>query len=151
MLNIYSERYPVLSGFIVAGLFTVVPGAVMLITQAITGDAGNAGNFIFLYALALELFMCFTIGRFSLLVLPFGMSLVGFIIAEIIYTVSQGLSPQGIGPDPITFWISSFLVTLFGVVSAGVLAAPFCYGFIALLRAGFRRLPSGWFRRLRRR
>ena len=140
MINVYTERYPVLSGFIVAGLFTVVPGAIMLITKAITGSAGDAGNFIFVYALALELFMCFTVGRFSLLILPFGMALGGFIIAEIIYTISEGLAPQGVGPDAVTFWISSFLVTLFGMESAAVVAAPFCYGLLALLRAGIRRL-----------
>ena len=134
MIKEFTDRRPVLSTALVVALFTVVPGAFMLIVRAVTGSGSNASDAIFIYALILQLILWLKVERPILIVLPFIMSLIGFITAEIVYTVSQGTAPVGEGPSYLVFLFSSAVVTLFGHVAAASIGALLIYALIVIFR-----------------
>ncbi len=140
MIRDFSEFHPVLSALIVAALFSVVPGAFLLVLDILAGGAFNdlAMKILFVYFFVLELLLCFQVERPILWLLPFVMSLLGCIACEIIYTLSMGLQSPGMGPGPLGFIFSSALIILFGCEAAAVVGALFCYGLIAVIRSLFR-------------
>lgn len=134
VLHEFADRHPTLSAVIVAALFTVVPGALMFLMKALSGSGGNAGTILFLYALALELFLCLKMEHPILFMLPFAIVLIGFIVCEVVYTVSESMNPPGVGPSALVFLLSSAVVTLFGAEAAGIVGGLLAWPVISLLR-----------------
>ncbi len=140
MIQDFSDRHPALSAVTIATLFSIVPGAFLVILDVLSGGTLNdiALKISFVYFFALELVLCFQVERPILWLLPFAMSLLGCIACEIIYTLSMGLQAPGVGPDPLGYLISSALIILFGCEAAAVVGALFCFGLISLVRSLFR-------------
>ena len=134
MITEFTERRPALSALLIALLFTVVPGAFMLAVLFATGGQDNGAGMVFLYALVLQLILWLKVERPILIVMPFIMALVGFIISEVVYTVSMGMGPIGQGPSAFAFLLSSALVTLFGAESAANVGGLVLYAGIVILR-----------------
>ena len=134
MINEFTDRRPALSAVLIVLLFTLVPGAVMLLATLLTGGRSNAAEIIFVYALILQLILWLKVERPILIMLPFIMALLGFIVSEIVYTVSEGMAPIGQGPSVLAFLFSSAVVTLFGHAAAGSIGGLLLYAVIVILR-----------------
>ena len=134
MINDFTDRRPRLSALIIFALFTVVPTAAMLIVDVISGGAVHMPVFIFVYALLLQTVMWLTIERPILVFMPFIMALVGFIAAEIIYTVSESSFAPGAGVGAAAYLISSVIVTVFGAEAAASVGAMICAFVIRIAR-----------------
>ena len=130
MLNYFTDRHPALSALIIAALFTVIPSAAMLFLGGIV----NMPVVIFVYALVIQVILWMTVERPILVFMPFILALVGFIVAEIIYTVSESAAAPGAGVGQTAFVVSSLIVTVFGAESAASVGAIVCYGIISLVR-----------------
>ena len=134
MIAEFTERRPVLSTVLVVLLFTVVPGAFMLIAALVSGGEFNSAGVVFVYALILQLILWLKVERPILIILPFIMALLGFIVSEIVYTVSQGMNPVGQGPGVFALLFSSAVVTLFGAEGAGNVGGLILYAIIVIIK-----------------
>lgn len=134
MIAKFTDRRPTLSAVLIVLLFTVVPGAFLLIAERIPGMGEYSAKMVFVYALVLQLLLLFKVERPILIALPFILALIGFIISEIVYTVSLGMAPAGAGPGFLAYVFSTALVTLFGIVAAGSIGGLLCYGVIAAVK-----------------
>lgn len=130
MITEFTNRRPTLSAVLIVLLFTVVPGAFMLLAQQVPGIGESSAKIAFVYALVLQLILLFKVERPILIALPFILALLGFIISEIVYTVSMSAAPIGAGPSPLAFLFSSALVILFGIVAAASIGGLLAYGVI---------------------
>ena len=99
MITEFTDHRPTLSAVIIVLLFTLVPGAFMLVTDIVSGGTWNSAAAVFVYALILQLILWLTVESPILIMLPFIMALLGFIISEIVYTVSLSMAPIGQGPS----------------------------------------------------
>ena len=134
MITEFTDRRPALSALIIALLFTLVPGTFMFAVKSVTGSGGDAASAIFLYALVLQLILWLKVERPILIVMPFIMALIGFIVSEVVYTVSMSANPIGAGPSPFAFLFSSALVTLFGAEAAANVGGLLLYALIVIFR-----------------
>ncbi|MDE6107487.1 MAG: hypothetical protein K2F83_02285, partial [Oscillospiraceae bacterium] len=116
MINEFTDRRPKLSAALIVFLFTAVPGAFLLIAEQMPGMGENAAKIAFVYVLILQLILWLKVERPILNFLPFILALLGFIISEVVYTVSLSAAPIGAGPSPLAYVFSAALVTLFGIV-----------------------------------
>ena len=132
MITKFTDRRPVLSTVLVVLLFTVIPAAFMLTAVLVSGGQENGAWIVFIYALVLQVILWLKVERPILIILPFIMSLLGFIAAEIIYTISEGMAPVGQGPSPMVFLLSSAVVTLFGHVAAASIGGLLLYALIVI-------------------
>lgn len=134
MITEFTDRRPALSAGIVVLLFTLVPGAFMLITDIVSGGTWNCAAAVFVYALILQLILWLTVERPILIMLPFIMALLGFIVSEVVYTVSEGMAPIGQGPSVPALLFSSAAVTLFGAEAPGSIGGLLAYAVIVIVR-----------------
>lgn len=134
MITEFSDRNPRLSGVIIAALFTIIPGIFMFIVDFLSGGELNTALILFLYAVALQLVLCFCVERPILVMLPFLTMLIGFIACEIIYTLSMGMRAPGVGPGKFAAFVSSAIVIVFGCESAGIIAALMGHVIISFIR-----------------
>ena len=134
MITEFTDRRPNLSAVIIVLLFTLVPGAFMLITNIVSGGTWNSTTAVFVYALILQLILWLTVERPILIMLPFIMALLGLIVSEIVYTVSESMAPIGQGPSAIVLLFSSAVVTLFGAEAPGSIGGLLIYAVIAIVR-----------------
>ena len=134
MITEFTDRRPALSAVMIALLFTLVPGAFMLITDLASGGTWNSPVIVFVYALVLQLILWLTVESPALIMLPFVMALLGFIASEIGYTVSLGMAPVGQGPGILAFLCSSAVVTLFGAEASGSVGGLLLYAVIVIAR-----------------
>ncbi len=132
MIRDFTDRCPKASAAIVAVLFTLFPMALMLASQYIFGERVNMPLLIFIYSLVIEFIMWENVERMILIFFPFMLTLIGFISAEIIYTVSETASAPGMGPDPVVYLISSLMVTVFGAEAAGFIGAVILHAFVVI-------------------
>ena len=98
MITEFTDRRPALSALLIVLLFTLVPGAVMLLATLLTGGRSNAAEIIFVYALILQFILWLKVERPILILLPFIMALLGIIASEVVYTVSESARAIGEGP-----------------------------------------------------
>ena len=138
MITEFTDRRPAISAVIIVLLFTLVPGAFMLITDIVSGGTWNSTTAVFVYALILQLILWLTVERPILIMLPFIMALLGFIVSEIVYTISEGMAPIGQGPGALVFLFSSAVVTLFGAEAPGSIGGLLAYAVVVI----FRKLPE---------
>ena len=134
MITEFTDRRPALSAVIIVLLFTLVPGAFMLMADVVSGGAWNSAAIVFAYALVLQLILWLTVERPILIMLPFIMALLGFIVSEVVYTVSEGMAPIGQGPSFPVFLFSSAVVTLFGAVGPGSVGGLLAYAVVVIVR-----------------
>ena len=134
MITEFTDRRPTLSAVIIVLLFTLVPGAFMFITNIVSGGTWNSTIAVFVYALILQLILWLTVERPILIMLPFIMALLGFIVSEIVYTVSMSMAPIGQGPGILAFLFSSAVVTLFGTEASGSIGGLLLYAVIVIVR-----------------
>lgn len=136
MIADFAYRHPVLSGWLIALLFTVAPVLLVVLFNILFAGMINGAAVIVIYAAAVQLFLCLKIERPILAALPFILSLIGLIVCEIVYTLYMGSNAPGFGPSAIIYFISSVLVIVFGGNAAGIIG-----GFLlSLLIAGVRKL-----------
>lgn len=134
MITEFTDRRPTLSAVLITFLFTVVPGAFLLIAERLPGLGENAAKVVFVYALVLQVILWLKVERPILNVIPLILSLLGFIISEVVYTVSMSAAPIGKGPSPLVYVFSTALVTLFGIVSAASVGGLLAYGVIVIAK-----------------
>lgn len=134
MITEFTDRRPTLSAVLITLFFTAVPGAFLLIAERIPGLGEGSAKIVFIYALVLQLILLFKVERPILIALPFILALIGFIVSEVIYTVSMSAAPIGTGPSPLAFLISSVLVILFGIVAAANVGGLLVYAVIAIAK-----------------
>ena len=134
MITEFTDRRPALSAVIIVLLFTLVPGAFVLIANIVSGGAWNGANIVFVYALILQLILWLTVERPILIMLPFIMALLGLIVSEIVYTVSESMAPIGQGPSTLVLLFSSAAVTLFGAEAPGSIGGLLAYAVIVIVR-----------------
>ena len=134
MITEFTERRPALSAVIIVLLFTLVPGAFMLVADTVSGGAWNSTTAVFVYVLVLQLILWLTVERPILIMLPFVMALLGLIVSEIVYTVSMSMAPIGQGPSALALLFSSAAVTLFGVVAPGSIGGLLAYAVVVVVR-----------------
>ena len=134
MITEFTDRRPALSAVMIVLLFTLVPGAFMLITDIVSGGTWNAAAIVFAYALILQLILWLTVERPILIMLPFIMALLGFIVSEIVYTVSESMAPIGQGPSALVLLFSSAAINLFGTEAPGSIGGLLAYAVIVIVR-----------------
>ena len=134
MMTEFTDRRPALSAVIIVLLFTLVPGAFMLITDIVSGGTWNSTTAVFVYALILQLILWLRVERPILIMLPFVMALLGLIVGEVVYTVSESMAPVGRGPGTLAFLFSSAAVTLFGAEAPGSIGGLLAYAVIVIVR-----------------
>lgn len=134
MLTEFADWHPRLSALIIAVLYTVVPGVFMLAADTLSGGRINTALIVVIYAFVLQLILWFKVERPALIMLPFGMILVGFVVCEIVYTVAMSAVAPGETPSLLAMLFSSAIVTVFGAEAAGVIGALLCYGVIVIVR-----------------
>ena len=134
MITEFTDRRPALSALLIVLLFTLVPGVFMLIAGLVSGGEENFAGVVFVYALVLQLILWLKVERPILIMLPFVMALVGFIISEVVYTLSMSANPIGAGPSLLAFLFSSAIVTLFGTVAAGNVGGLLLYALIVIFK-----------------
>ena len=134
MLAEFADRNPRLSALIIALLYTVVPALFMLIADILSGGRINTPIIVVIYAFAIQLIMWFKLERPILIMLPFGMILIGFVVCELAYTIARGAVSPGTPPSALAVYFSSAIVTVFGAEVVGVIGALLCYGIIVTVR-----------------
>ena len=134
MITEFTDRRPALSAVMIVLLFTLVPGVFMLIADIVSGGTWNSATVVFVYALILQLILWLTVERPILIMLPFIMALLGFIVSEVVYTISEGMAPIGRGPSAPVFLFSSAVVTLFGAEAPGSIGGLLAYAVIVIVR-----------------
>ena len=134
MITEFTDRRPALSAVLIVALFAVIPGVFMLLGEFVLAGKVNAPGLVFFYILALQLILWLKVERPILIMLPFIMALFGFVVSEIVYTVSLSANPIGTGPSVLALLFSSALVTLFGTVAAGCIGGLLLYAVILILR-----------------
>lgn len=134
MISDFTDRRPALSAVLIALLYTVVPGAFLLIAEYLPGGGEFSAKIVFVYALVFQVILWLKVERPILVFFPFLMALLGFIISEIIYTVSLSMAPIGAGPSSLAFWVSSALVVLFGTEGTACIGGLLAYGVIVILK-----------------
>lgn len=134
MITDFTDRHPALSAVLITLLFTVVPGAFMLIAEYVFHGGESSAKMVFIYALVLQVVLWLKVERPVLILLPFILALLGFIVSEVVYTVSLSSAPIGAGPSPLAFLFSSALVILFGAEGAGNVGGLLAYGIIVIAR-----------------
>lgn len=134
MITEFTDRRPTLSAVMIVLLFTLVPGAFMLITDIVSGGTWNSAAIVFVYALILQLILCLAVERPILTILPFILALLGLIVSEIVYTVSLSMAPIGQGPSALTFLFSSAVVAIFGAEASGSIGGLMIYVVIVIVR-----------------
>ena len=125
MIRDFTDRRPVASGVAIFVLFFVAPGVFLLIMSLLLPGRGGdiAISIISVYAFVLEFLLLLQVERPALVAQPFLMALIGFIIAEIVYTVSQSSHAIGAGPGLFAVLFSDALITVLGSEVGSVLAA----------------------------
>ena len=134
MLAEFADRNPRLSALIIALLYTVVPALFMLAADTLSGGRINTALILVIYAFAVQMVRWFTLERPILIMLPFGMILIGFVVCELIYTLAQSAVRPGMPPSALAVFFSSAVVTVFGAEVVGVIGALLCYGIIVTVR-----------------
>ena len=134
MITEFTDRRPALSAVIIVLLFTLVPGAFMLITDVVSGGTWNSTITVFVYAMILQLILWLTVERPILIMLPFIMALLGLIVSEVVYTVSESMAPIGRGPSVPVLLLSSAAVTLFGAEAPGSIGGLLLYAVTVIVR-----------------
>lgn len=134
MIAEFTDRRPALSAVLIVTFFTVVPGAFMFFVKGLTGSGGDAATIIFFYALVLQLILWLRVERPILIMLPFLMALFGFIVCEIVYTISSSAALPGVGPSPLVYFLSSAVVTLFGAEASGSVGGLIVYAIIIIFK-----------------
>ena len=125
MVREFTDRRPVASGVLIFVLFFVVPGIFLLAMGMLLPSRGGdiAISVISVYAFVLEFILLLQVERPALVAQPFVMALLGFIIAEIVYTVSESANAIGAGPGLFAMLFSDALITVLGSEVGSVLAA----------------------------
>lgn len=134
MIADFTDRRPALSAVLIALLFTGVPGVFMLIAGQMSGGGVNSAKIVFVYELILQVILWCKVERPVLIMLPLIMAILGFIVSEIVYTVSLSRAPVGAGPSPLALIFSSALVILFGAEGAGSIGGLLVYGVIIIFK-----------------
>ena len=133
MITDFTDRRPALSALLIVFLFTVVPGA-FLFLGGLFGDGGISTKIVFVYVLVLQVILWVKLDRPILVMTPFILSLLGFIVSEVVYTVSLSNAPVGAGPSFSALLFSSALVVLFGIVGVGSIGGLLVFGAIIILK-----------------
>ena len=134
MITEFTERRPGLSALLIVLLFTLAPGVFMLCFSMATGGENNGAALVFVYALILQLILWLKVERPILIMLPFIMALIGFIVSEVVYTLSMSAAPIGMGPSAPAFLFSSALVILFGAEAAANIGGLLLYALVVIFR-----------------
>lgn len=134
----FTDWHPVPSGIIIALLFTVVPGVFMLAADIISGGAFNSALVVVIYAFALQFILWLYVERMSLVWEPFAILLIGFVIAEVIYTVSIGSSDPTSAFCLMCSLISTAIIDVLGAEAGGIVGALLVY----LIFIGIRKLVN---------
>lgn len=132
MITDFADRRPALAALVIALLFTLVPGAILVAGELSGGE--NAAKLAFVCILVLQVILWLKVERPILTMFPFILSLLGLIVSEIVYTVSMGMAPSGAGPSALVLLLSSILVTIFGLVAVGSVGGLLAYGVIVIFR-----------------
>ena len=61
MITEFTDRRPTLSAVIIVLLFTLVPGALMLLTDIVSGGTWNPTAIVFVYAMIIQLILWLTV------------------------------------------------------------------------------------------
>ena len=134
MITEFTDRRPALSAVLIVALFAVIPGVFMLLGEFALAGKVNAPGLVFFYILVLQLILWLKVERPILIMLPFIMALISFIVSEVVYTVSMSANPIGTGPSLLAFLFSSAIVTLFGTVAAGTVGGLLLYALIVIFK-----------------
>lgn len=118
-----TDRRPVLSGWVIALLYTVLPLAVMVLCKLAAGDAFNIELIVLIYAFVLQLILWRSVERFILVMLPFILMLLGLILGEIGATIAQGLPQAYELGGALGYLTASTLIDLCGTEVCGILGA----------------------------
>lgn len=124
----FADRSPRLSAVIIFCLFTVIPTAFSILADIFSQGSLNSPMIIFLFALAVEFILWNCVERPILVFMPFLISLVGLILAEIVYSVSLGVAGPGGGPSATAFWLSSVMTVVFGAEAAAFVGSLALFG-----------------------
>lgn len=135
-LRDFTEWHPALAGWIEAALFTVVPGVFMLLSGIISSGEFNSALAVVIYAFVLQMILWIFVERMWLVWLPFIIVLGGFIVSEIVYTVSLSMNLPGEGPGMFGMIFSTAVVSVLGAEAGGIVGAIF----VNLIAAGVKKL-----------
>lgn len=134
MITDFADRHPAITAWIIAGLFTVLPAGFIFLVDWLSGGEVNTALICLFYALAVQLVLWLTVRRPILVVMPFLIIVIGFVVSEILYTVAISLQTPGAGIGRVVLSLSSAIVVVFGAQAVGVLVAPFLFGLICLVK-----------------
>lgn len=134
MIADFTDRRPALSAVLIALLFTLVPGAFVVAVELAFGGEADPMVAVVIYAAVLQVLLWCKVERPVLIMLPLIMAILGFIVSEIVYTVSLSRAPVGAGPSPLALIFSSALVILFGAEGAGSIGGLLVYGVIVIFK-----------------
>lgn len=134
MITDFADRHPAVTAWIIAALFTVLPASFMFLVDWLSDGEVNTALICLFYAFAVQLVLWLTVRRPILVVMPFLIIVIGFVVSEILYTVAISMQTPGAGVGRVVLSLCSAIVTVFGAEAVGVLVAPFVFGLICIVK-----------------
>ncbi len=125
--------HPVASVIAIIAAYTVIPGAIVVLSTALFGDSPALNKLLLIYSLIIELLLCLFADRFFLAVLPFVISVLGVLGCEGVYLAAQ-VAVQSGGSGKAAFAATSYGVILFGAEFVGVAFGLIAYAIVALIK-----------------
>ncbi len=132
-----SDRYPVIFGFALFGLISIVPGLAMLLASLVGLDLTYA---IIAYAFVLQFVLCLSVERTIHLMLPFIVCIISFVIMDVLYFAAMFLN--GSVPRQAVALILAVGTNggrVFVTEVLGIVASLICYGLFVFVRSLFRK------------
>lgn len=132
-----SDRFPVIFGFALFGLLSIVPGLAMLLASLAGIDLTYA---IIAYAFALQFVLCLSVERTVHLMLPFIVCIISFVIMDVLYFAAMllgGSVPQQVIALMLALGMNGG--TVFVTEVLGIVASLIFYALFVFVRALFRR------------
>lgn len=134
MIDDFTDRRPVLSGVLIALLFTLVPAVFIIIEAILPWVELNTAAILIVYAIVIQGILSLKVERMSLVMLPFVITVIAVLICELVYFISAGLHPPAEGPGEIAYMFSSVLVAVFGPEAVGVVISLLVCSLISTVR-----------------
>ncbi len=127
-----TDRRPVLSGWVIVLLYTVLPMIAMALSRIFLGRTFNIELIVLLYAFAIQLILWRNVEQFILVMLPFVLMLIGLILGEIAASICGGLPAKYDAVSSVIYLCATAVIQLCGTEVCGILGAMLANALICM-------------------
>ena len=135
MLTYYSDRYPKLSGLLIVLIMTVVPGLFVIGANSLLGGDFPVTHILIAFAFVIQIILCFKVEQMFLTMLPFVAMLIGVLVCEGLYLISQVRVTGAVRTVMTGQTLLSLGVSVFAPEFVGIVVALIAYAVISIVRS----------------